>query len=384
MQKITNLKPIFMKFFTNLSLILTLASLFVAFAAQAEPVEKSVTYNIKEGKLPMDDVTKYEWDGSTAYTLPNIYFDDFHLTFSSTRNGANYSCLLVYAETRYIRLRPINAAVANNVTLTLSAPYTKKVTKVAFNDTEERAFGVKQVSCDPGSIVVPSKQEFEWVSDNEAGDTEFKAVLTSGGNNAPSEFRIYTITVTYIDDAEVEPETLADIYGGCYPREGRVVEQLDYLSLGFSGELKFNEDCEEKCTLSLDGEVLESFSSDQLRLEVAWCDRPIAPTTTDYDHESEAFSDLICEPTPAYTKNGTYTFTIPDNFLTYNGRPMPGISASFVVENSTSGLKDVESETEVTVYSPSGVCLMKNSSAASLQSLPAGLYIVNGKKAVLK
>lgn len=373
-----------MNIFTKLNSIATIIALLTAFQAEAASAEQSVTFTINQGVESGWDFTKYDWDNSSAYVLNSIYFDnDFNFRFSSTRDGANYSCLNVYAPTRYIRLRPINGVIPNYVTMDFSCPYTKKVTKITFNDIEERAFGVKGYECKPGSIETPSKMEFDWVADNETGYNTFTTVLASGANNGPSEFRIYSITITYIEDTEAKPEGLADIFNSQYPRKERVSQELDWISLSFIGELGFNKECEEKCTVSLNGEVIDSYAADQLRLEIAWCDRPVNPSTTDYEHESEAFTSLICEPSPAYDKSGTYIFTVPDNFLMYNGTPMKGISASFIVKNDTTGIESPENDSEVTVYSTTGILLMKNVPANQLYSLPAGLYIINGKKVML-
>ncbi len=60
------------------------------------------------------------------------------------------------------------------------------------------------------------------------------------------------------------------------------------------------------------------------------------------------------------------------------------LTAEFV--GSTSGVADVETDGNnvVTVYNSTGVCVLNKADRSTLNSLPKGLYVVNGKKVMIK
>lgn len=105
-----------------------------------------------------------------------------------------------------------------------------------------------------------------------------------------------------------------------------------------------------------------------------------------------------------YVGEGTMTnnsYTIPVD-ITYNETPVPAevnwieatftdatgseFVAKFVFDtNEYAGIEEIIGEAaNVTVYDLSGVQILDNAPAEALSTLPAGLYIVNGKKVALK
>ena len=85
-------------------------------------------------------------------------------------------------------------------------------------------------------------------------------------------------------------------------------------------------------------------------------------------------------------KNGTYILEIADGyFVDRNSKEIKGITLKYVVENST-GIEEIiaNGENGWTVYSTSGIKVLETMDASTVNALPAGIYIVNGIKTVIK
>ena len=93
------------------------------------------------------------------------------------------------------------------------------------------------------------------------------------------------------------------------------------------------------------------------------------------------------------TENGTYKFTVAKGAFcdeTYDmemgeaGHACPELVYTFII-GTGSGVEAVATEAVIdNVYSVDGKVVLRNASAADVKALPAGLYIVNGKKFVVK
>lgn len=94
-------------------------------------------------------------------------------------------------------------------------------------------------------------------------------------------------------------------------------------------------------------------------------------------------NELIITTSTTYTENGTYTFEVPEGFFTdENGNALPAVTFTYYIGGT--GINGfAATEGKVTVYSADGKCLLKNADSNMLKAL-RGLYIVNGKKSVLK
>lgn len=86
------------------------------------------------------------------------------------------------------------------------------------------------------------------------------------------------------------------------------------------------------------------------------------------------------------TKNGTYILEIADGyFVDRNSKEMKGITIKYIVENET-GIEEIiaNGENGWVVYNTNGIKVLETMDASKVNALPAGIYIVNGIKTVIK
>ena len=86
------------------------------------------------------------------------------------------------------------------------------------------------------------------------------------------------------------------------------------------------------------------------------------------------------------TTNGTYILEVPTGyFRDANGRDINGVTLRYTVKNDTS-IEDIIAggSNGWVIYNTAGIKVLETSDANRLEQLPDGIYIINGKKAVVK
>ena len=86
------------------------------------------------------------------------------------------------------------------------------------------------------------------------------------------------------------------------------------------------------------------------------------------------------------TKNGTYILEIADGyFVDRNSKEIKGITLRYIVENET-GIEDIVADENNgwVIYNTCGIKVLETKDAGKVQTLPSGIYIINGTKAVIK
>lgn len=162
------------------------------------------------------------------------------------------------------------------------------------------------------------------------------------------------------------------------PGDKSTVESLSQVTLTFPEDVCLNPG-REKARL-----MKENFVVETVDVDFSWDDYSLAIVkfAKTYTKETDGGNYTLVIPqesvvNPAYeSSEGTEGLANPE--LTYNftvGTPKPGavgnIDAEAAAENGD-------------VYGVDGVLVLRNASAADVQALPAGLYIHNGKKVVVK
>lgn len=88
--------------------------------------------------------------------------------------------------------------------------------------------------------------------------------------------------------------------------------------------------------------------------------------------------------------NGIYYLEIPTGYFTdANGKAIEGITLKYTVKNDSgliAGIEEVVTEKNNgwTVYTITGVKVVETKDASIIESLPSGIYIINGKKVFIK
>ena len=90
------------------------------------------------------------------------------------------------------------------------------------------------------------------------------------------------------------------------------------------------------------------------------------------------------------TEAGTYTIEIPENVIWSNDDPEnlwnKATTLTYTVDPTSVGIDNVETGnvTEVDVYSVDGALFAKGVKSNELKTLPAGVYVVNGRKIAIR
>ena len=86
---------------------------------------------------------------------------------------------------------------------------------------------------------------------------------------------------------------------------------------------------------------------------------------------------------------GTYTLTIPAGYFNLGKTQGQVVSSKetvvvFNITETAQGINDIVVDTEVVVYNVAGVIVAQGNASEVLKNLNKGIYIVNGKKFVIK
>ena len=88
------------------------------------------------------------------------------------------------------------------------------------------------------------------------------------------------------------------------------------------------------------------------------------------------------------TVAGPYTFTMRTGAFTLDGvQDSPEVTAVITVDPDFMGIDGIFGDAangKLTVVNLQGIVLMQDATAEDLKQLPAGIYIINGKKVALK
>ena len=154
------------------------------------------------------------------------------------------------------------------------------------------------------------------------------------------------------------------------PADGSVVEQLSSVVFTFSYYMNPSDDESLQPRLHLEG------SSELIPVEYS----------TSVEDGVKTMTQGAIKITDTITKNGTYILEVPTGyFIDANGKNIEGVTLKYTVKNST-GVEEVfGQESNVwTVYNTAGIKLLETTDATRVKALPAGLYIINGIKSIIK
>ena len=154
------------------------------------------------------------------------------------------------------------------------------------------------------------------------------------------------------------------------PADGSVIESLTSIVFSFSYYMNASDDETKQPRLYLEGTT-----------ELI----PVEYTTKPEDGVKTMTQGAIKATTPV-TANGTYILEVPTGyFIDANNNEIEGVTLKYVVKNDTS-LEDIvtDAESNWTVYDITGRKVLETADYNKVKALTKGIYIINGKKAIVK
>lgn len=175
------------------------------------------------------------------------------------------------------------------------------------------------------------------------------------------------------DDPGVDPaEQETFTYTAVDPENGSTVESLDTIKLTFPEEVSF------------DGCEVKVYDADQ---------NLVTTGIADFDWDLFMFDVIYLNLEEPIMAGGTYEVVIPARTLCNNeyfmsdgkaGVCNPEMKLVYTVDPTGSAVEAVEAAASSDVYDVHGRLVLRNASAASVKALPAGIYVVGGRKVVVK
>jgi hypothetical protein len=262
-----------------------------------------------------------------------------------------------------------NSVLAKFQTITISCPLGIK----AADDLKVEVLGIEKNNIMKCRQVDANTIEFSLdapvVTDNNitlmvyfTGDI----LLEPDGMAVPMVFK--NRRLMYIVEGNAPAATIKEVN----PADGATVEKLSYILFTFSYYVGATEDT------SIFPKLYREGSNELIPIEFT--------LDTEDGTGKVAHMDAALRVVEPVTANGNYILEVPAGyFVDGNGRSLDGITLKYTVKNDGTGIADVEAEAnDYTVYNLQGVKVLETTDASRLNTLPAGVYIVNGTKVLVK
>ena len=188
----------------------------------------------------------------------------------------------------------------------------------------------------------------------------------------PSISRYAQVVCTYTHIGDAAPAEIIEVT----PVDNSTIEELSHFVFTFSKEgTSMSEDAQLQPKLYAEG--------------ISW-NYVLESTTTKSDGAMIAMNQSALKTSEPLLGNGSYILEIPTGyFIDRNGNSIEGITLRYTVKNDSglpAGIEDIiaDGATNWTVYNITGVKVLDTDNAEDLSNLPKGLYIINGKKVLVK
>ena len=169
------------------------------------------------------------------------------------------------------------------------------------------------------------------------------------------------------------------------PEDGSEVEEISEIVLSFYG----NPNVGIYSDVRPGPAILENLSTD----DVWYCENPMKYNAADGSAQfSLTFAELGSSIAETLTDEGEYLLTVKGIYtssIDEEGNEtepfdLPNITANFFVTNGTTGVSEFIKADSYNVFGINGVQMLNNGKASDLNSLAPGLYIINGKKVLIR
>ncbi|MCH5239992.1 MAG: hypothetical protein J1F38_07195 [Muribaculaceae bacterium] len=255
--------------------------------------------------------------------------------------------------------------------------------KVSLNNAEEveiRSITIEEFQADESGDSYPDAQLLITLADMQTEiDGEYSLLIPAGIINITTPYGIVVndeVTFTFILNAQ-EVFELPD--PTVIPTEGAVKDLKEVIIswqsvLGGWDLLTKNEENSGEITVTLNDEEFTDFET-----SFTWSSIDAQTEGTDGNQLVITFGDNL-DP-------GTYSIMIPEGYINVtdidNGTyPSQLINLTYTLEETT-GIDNISSDDNVTIYNLNGVKVDSGVKKSSVNNLPKGIYIVNGKKVVV-
>ena len=195
-------------------------------------------------------------------------------------------------------------------------------------------------------------------------------ILNPGGMEMPiptkSKYGVHTL-VSYTLQGDAPAATITEVS----PADGETVEELSHFIFTFSYFAGHTDNTALQPRLYAEGKT--------------WT-YALEKTTENSNSGMIKMDQAALKTAEPLVGNGKYILEIPDGyFVDGNGRDIEGITLVYIVKNESgeiAGIEDVivESNGCWTIYDMSGVKVLETTDSSKVNALPAGLYIINGRK----
>ena len=185
-----------------------------------------------------------------------------------------------------------------------------------------------------------------------------------------SKYGVRTL-VTYT----LEGDTPAAIITEVSPADGETVEELSHFIFTFSYYVGHTDDAAIQPKLYVEG-----------REELI----PLAMTTENGKGGMIKMDQAALKTSEPFLGNGTYILEIPTGyFVDGNGKNVEGTTLRYTVKNDSgiiAGIDDIQAGdcNYWIIYTIGGVKVLETTEISHINSLPAGIYIINGTKAYIR
>lgn len=173
---------------------------------------------------------------------------------------------------------------------------------------------------------------------------------------------------------EIEPQTFNVTTS---PSEGFIFDELSEISINFpyATNMAINPSCAEQPSISDANGPVEGVTV------FIGMDGGISPLA-DGANETDLVANVSFVPT--IKAKGTYTLSIPAGYFNSGSKLSPAYKLKYSVTGNAASVFGIEADETADVYTITGICVARQVSADDVIALPAGLYIVNGKKVAIK
>ena len=251
--------------------------------------------------------------------------------------------------------------VLESITVTCEEGIKAKSLKVTADGISGVTFTVKQQ--DSNTLLIKASKQVTTsdnviVNINITGDIMLNPNGMNMALNITKRYGVRTL-VTYTLTGDAPAGEIIEVT----PANNATVEKLSYILFTFNSIPNKTENTEIAPRLYAEG------SSELIPVE--YTTHKEGSTSSYVEFEQAAL--VVTEPV---TANGTYILEIPDGyFVDKNGKDIAGTKLQYIVHNENTGIDEVETDTENATYDLMG---------RKVKNAARGIYIVNGKKTVVK